>query len=386
MPELTAARRRQGAALFACSLFALLLALPLSSAAGALYHVTSLSPLTFVNGINNKGQIVGSNDNHAFLYQAGVLTDLGTFPGGVDSFASGINDNGQVVGGADGPPITQHAFLYSNGAMIDAGSLGGTVLYDGFFPTTISAGRAINNLGQIVGESAYGPHGADHAFLYSGGVMTDLGTLASSSQSRAWGINDHGEIVGDSGGFGHAFLYSGGMMTDLGTLGGENSIAQGINNNGQIVGWANNAAGSGHGFLYSEGVMTDIGSLPGGGQSGAYAINNNGEIVGTAAIVPDGQPVYVGEWHAILYSGGAMIDLNTRLDTSSAGWLLEDAVAINDVGMIVGDGLFNGGTSSIPVLLTPVPEPSALVLLAIGGLALGGLVVVRKRERRRRPS
>lgn len=35
------------------------------------------------------------------------------------------------------------------------------------------------------------------------------------------------------------FLYSRGKMIDLGTLDGRNSSAYGINNSGQVVGWAN---------------------------------------------------------------------------------------------------------------------------------------------------
>ena len=79
----------------------------------------------------------------------------------------------------------------------------------------------------------------------------------------------------------HAFLYSGGVMTDLGTLpGGTYSCATGINNNGQIVGYSNTASGPIHAFLYSGGKMTDLGTLPGGDNSEATGINDSGQIVG----------------------------------------------------------------------------------------------------------
>ena len=50
-------------------------------------------------------------------------------------------------------------------------------------------------------------------------------------------------------------------MHDLGTLGGRNSNAGGINNSGQVVGFADISSRSGHAFLYSDGQMQDLGSL-----------------------------------------------------------------------------------------------------------------------------
>jgi probable HAF family extracellular repeat protein len=64
-----------------------------------------------------------------------------------------------------------------------------------------------------------------------------------------------------------------------------------------------------------------------------------------------------------------MQDLN-NLISSSSGWTLLEATAINESGQIVGWG-YNGGQDHA-FLLTPTPEPSTFILLAIGAISLLG--------------
>ncbi|TMH64709.1 MAG: hypothetical protein E6H48_16395 [Betaproteobacteria bacterium] len=97
-----------------------------------------------------------------------------------------------------------------------------------------------------------------HAFLYSGANMLDLGVLPGGAYSSAWGINAGGVVVGAATPAGtsatHAFLYSSGTMTDLGTLGGAMSTAMGINDSGQVTGDAQTVSGSFHPFVYAGGL------------------------------------------------------------------------------------------------------------------------------------
>jgi probable HAF family extracellular repeat protein len=95
--------------------------------------------------------------------------------------------------------------------------------------------------------------------LYS---VTDLGTLGGP-YTEGFGLNNTGQVTGHSStsdGAQHAFLYSNGQMTDLGTLGDSNSYSFGvsINNAGQVTGYADTPTGPWHAFLYSNGQMRDL--------------------------------------------------------------------------------------------------------------------------------
>jgi probable HAF family extracellular repeat protein len=191
--------------------------------------------------------------------------------------------------------------------------------------------------------------------------MIDLGTFGGRG-SDAYDINDSGTIVGWaqlSDATQHAFVYSNGVMTDLGeSLGrGISSIATAINASGQIVGLGRNA------FLYSNGVFTDLGSL-GGGSSYAHDINASGHVVGSSTLTSDGN---FNDTHAFIYRDGEIHNLNSLIDPSSQ-WTLINAKGINDRGQIVGWGWHDGYPRAY--LLTPIPEPSTVALAAVGLIAL----------------
>jgi probable HAF family extracellular repeat protein len=353
----------------------------------------------------------GGNDcnvNHAFLWRHGTLTDLGTLPGGVNSFPQGANSDGWVVGTSEngttdpvlGIPEFQ-AVLWRNGQIQTLGTLGGNE----------SIGFDVNGHGQIVGLAAnavpdpasmFGFATQTRPFVWKDGVMRDLDTLGGTdgaaflmnehgqvmgqfyvqgtttlhtifwdedgnavdvgtlggtnsncSSCGPWWINNRGQVAGNSTLAGdathHGFVWDRGTLTDLGTLGGDNSEANSVNDSGVVVGRAD-VPGSltHHGFLFRHGVMTDLGVIGGDACSTAYSINSAGQIVGDAGIC------FVGGRAWLWENGGPMVDLND-LALPGSGLHLQDARLINDRGEIVCTGVLPNGDLHA-VLLIPVGE------------------------------
>ena len=357
-----------------------LLGLPYGLAlAAATYKVESIAPLgsttSIADNINNFGVAIGlahyAGDpaTHAFIFDNGQSTDLGTL-GGRDAVAYGINDQNQVVGVSSTLYGNQHAFLYSNGTIADLGNIlsaGGN-----------STAYAINNAAQIVGPSDTDSKVSPHAFLKDGNSVTDLGSFGG--QSIAYDINNFGQVVGTSytalNANSYAYLYTNGTMINLGTLGGSSSSAGGLNDLGQVVGRSNIAGDSAsHAFVFANGMMSDLGTL-GGASSSAGDINSSGQIVGiadsaTATNLP------------FIYNGGVIQNINDLIDPAS-GWYITDLERLNDVGQITGRGCQAGVCGAI--VLTPndplpaqVPEPAPYALM------LAGLVLMSTAYRIQRP-
>ena len=81
--------------------------------------------------------------------------------------------------------------------------------------------EAINDLGEITGDSDLPGDATGHAFLWRKGKMQDLGTLPGDYSSYANSINNLSQIVGQScdiNGNCRPFLWGNGNMIDLNTL------------------------------------------------------------------------------------------------------------------------------------------------------------------------
>lgn len=158
-----------------------------------------------------------------------------------------------------------------------------------------------------------------------------LGTLGGSS-SIAYGINDAGQVVGYSyltgNGSYHATLWNSAVATDLGTLGGSSSIAYDINNSGQVVGTSYTAGDAArYAVLWNGATRISLGSL--GGVGGATAINDAGQIVGYSN----------GGNTATLWNG-----ITATVALGTLGGTVGSASGINNSGQIAGQSTLTGPT------------------------------------------
>jgi probable HAF family extracellular repeat protein len=307
-----------------------------------------------IAGLSGNGEadptVPGFPQIRAVLWRRGQILDLGTLPeGSFENIANAVNNRGQVVGLAVnttpdpfsffGLPTQTRAFLWQNGVMQDLGTLGG--------PDAIAG--LINDAGEITGPSylpidpATGVPSAVHPFFWKNGNMIDIGSLGGTD-SEPTAMNARGEVVGLSTLAGdstsHPFLWRRGKLTDLGTLGGNNGTTNWINDRGDIAGKADLAGPTPQlhdAVLWHNSKIVDLGVLPGDSCSNAYYLNSRGQVVGTSenlelCLMPTGQ-------HAFLWErGGGMQNLNTLIPPG-ADLDLTFAVAINDEGEIAGFGV-----------------------------------------------
>src|SRR5262245_63076326 len=156
------------------------------------------------SGINDAGDVVGMlapiaptpHANHGFLFDGHAMLELPTLDGEPGSVVmpNAINSSRQVVGYAwRSGNSEERAFLYENGVMKDLGTLSNPDYYGPHW----SGAHGINSFGHVVGISDAS------VFLYRHGAMIDLNRAIDKDSGGIWplisearGINDAGQIAG----------------------------------------------------------------------------------------------------------------------------------------------------------------------------------------------
>jgi len=316
--------------------------------------------------VNNQGTVVFntntpvSNQSFGVEWQNGRFTTLNPLPGGSYEFPYWTSDTNLVAGysyngaldPATGSPEIR-AVLWDGGIPANLGTFGGSA----------SLAWGVNDSGQVVGGAAnttpdalagdfynvdpfpYQVSTEIHAFLWDRGELHDLQTLGGPD-SVAQYVNESGQVAGIS--FTNStpnattglstldpFLWGYGQMKDLHSLGGTMGFVSGLNNQGHVIGTSNLAGdATSHPFVWQENRLIDLQTL-GGDNGSAIWISDAGAVAGWADL--SGSEVH----HAFIWTNGEMKDLGTiGTDPCST------AYGMNARGQVVGNSGDGSGIES----------------------------------------
>ena len=196
-----------------------------------------------------------------------------------DSFA--INDAGAIAGDYVDSSSVQHGMILA-GKKLTTVDHKGCVTSGGFSSGAI-AFYGINNKGAAAGWCANTQSGLDIAFVWANNKFTAV-KFPKALSTQAEGINDNGDVVGlyvDSTGTQHGYVKKGSKYTSIDVKGDTSTEAWGINNSGQIAVFAINSAGGYDSFVYNGKTFKKV-SDPNAGTTGTIAriVNNKGDVAG----------------------------------------------------------------------------------------------------------
>ena len=204
----------------------------------------------------------------------------------------------------------------------------------------------------------------EHAFLWNGERLTNLGALRGGYSSYGYALNEEGLVVGWSQN-GNIDPLTGvpeyvptawrsGKVIEIGTFGGAFGQASAVNDNGFVVGAAENTIADSfaladlfgiagttelHAFGWSrDHGLFDLGSLGGPGAV-PLSVNSRRQIVGTSFTSWTPGPLGIPPLDPFLWSHGVMIDLGTLGGTFGV------AAKVTSRGQVVGDSDLEGDST-----------------------------------------
>ena len=234
--------------------------------------------------------MVQTSTRHAFLWDAGAVTDLGNLSGDLSEDWAGaydVNAIGEAVGVDMSPRgFGTKAFFY-DGAMHEVGPFD----FDGTFLPVCSDAGDINDAGLIVGTCRTYSGSQSRGFRYEPvtGQLFDLGSLVVGEATTAAAVNQPGAVLGTSGT--REVVWQGGSIFDLGPAFDASDVDPDISDSGAVVG-SNGSGAAMRGLLYTSGLLHDLNDLIPAGSGytilEAHGINSSGEIA-ARALAPNGQ-------------------------------------------------------------------------------------------------
>lgn len=343
----------------------MLVALSLPVCAGSRYQFSDLGPggnpgMNAHCHINNAGQVAAfdyvDGGFRAYLWQDGVKQYLS------DRDSTALSTKSGITVGFDYsiPPVKWEGGISQ-------------LLPFGAESDSQACAFDLNAQGAIVGVS-----GSDLSLYYNKPVVwtgdeVSVLPLGDAQHGGAYAINESGAVAGYTRELHYtsykmsAAIWVDGELQMLGGLSESNTgSAFDINELGHVVGWSHTHYTQ-NAFYWADGEMQALEmSDPYYQHSAAYAINNSDQMVGWIS-QPTGS-------HAAIWENGSLSDLNDLVDLP-AGSDLEYAWDINDSGQILATAyIYDESRQSMDerlLVLTPVPEPSALMALLCGFGAAG---------------
>lgn len=331
--------------------------------------------LSVASSINDHGDIAGYcstssgfSTTDAVVWRNGTMINLGKLTGGNYSTATSINSLGVAVGDGDTGNFRPQSwvsttnglynFFPNNGGNTHAVFISEKGVIGGYFTKSLS-GNTSSWRGSIWTVDPKDPRKYRQTILpilvgldpnYNG---TTALPMAFNQSGQAAGYADN-EIIGQ-----HACFWNNDTnhtIADLGTFPGDwSSIGWGMNDLGQVAGESHPPFGSRAIIWDNDAAHTaiELPLLPGDNYGSAAALNNIGHVLGWSAL-SDGAG-NVSPQRLVLWRDGGVFELQTVLDSNTgAGWTISTASGINNLGQIVGLGVHNGQNRAY--LLTPVAQ------------------------------
>lgn len=238
---------------------------------------------TMIYGLNNNGDVAGTYKDATGKQHGFVVTRTGSVypidapvPGTAYTQVWGINEAGDLVGAYAAPSVS-HGFILRHGQFTSFDVPG----------ATFTAGYGINTEGDVTGHYGTPPAGKMRGFLLRNGEFTTFGAEdwgIPNTMTCGFGVNAGRSIVGHfaANALQHGFLLTNNVFTpiDYSDAGAHNTNADGINPQGEIVGYYQDASGKWRGFYRSAwGEFTPL-DVPGALATYARRINAKGQIAG----------------------------------------------------------------------------------------------------------